>query len=369
MPLPSELLETTGVTLLIDSLRYSALPLSKYFVHKWLDRYDAATTSSSSLNTNTTGKVIILLLETKDLFLLLGDEAKRLGLLGVVDCVTNPIGWDCVKESPQQKMVLCSNYADSSSIVQAIKKLIDSEQDYSANISVAIDSLVPFIIKNGIDAATSLVNRIMQIKSTSTPTGDQTTHPIRRIVATIHEDVIFDTIALDRFAYISSVVMRTGPPALELLPTGVVSTSSKADGELQILQKRESSKVIRLSEEYALDSKTETLTFLPRSNRRSRGTTGKRSTSSSTSSSSSTPPGAVSSLAAEIASLKSVTTTFNLGITEEQKKVKEGVELPYVHKNKTTTLPSSSSSGGGVIYLDPDDIEYESDDPDDDLDI
>eukprot|EP01102_Stenamoeba_stenopodia_P000094 TRINITY_DN1006_c0_g1_i1.p1 TRINITY_DN1006_c0_g1~~TRINITY_DN1006_c0_g1_i1.p1 ORF type:complete len:433 (-),score=121.07 TRINITY_DN1006_c0_g1_i1:94-1317(-) len=407
MPLPSELLETIGVTLAIDSLRYPALPLFRYFVRKWLDRSESIiSTQNTAINSNNGVQKVILILFESTADLLPSEELQRPGLLGIVDCVTNPLGWEAataVGSSTGSKTAICSDYSRTSSIVQAVKQIIDStELDDSSptTISIAIDSLVPFVIRNGVDAGVNLVNRIMQIKPTNknslnittkdnelgTPTTTTSTSlpnsedalAIKRVFTIVHEDVVFDTTAIDRLSYFASVVMRTGPPALELLSSAVLSTISKADGEIQILQKRESGKVIRLTEEYTYsggDNNTQrpSLTFLPRSKRgvgSKRGATSTRTSSSSSSSSSSTP----TTLAAGVdaMSLRAVTTTFNLGITEEQKKAKDEVQLPYVHKNKSTTTGSGGSggsTGGGVIYLDPDDIEYESDDPDDDLDI
>jgi len=68
--------------------------------------------------------------------------------------------------------------------------------------------------------------------------------------------------------------------------------------------------------------------------------------------------------------------TFDVSLTEEQKKAKEAVILPYVHQGqKPQSKPSDNTklfgdeSKEGTIYIDADDDAFEASDPDEDLDI
>jgi hypothetical protein len=78
--------------------------------------------------------------------------------------------------------------------------------------------------------------------------------------------------------------------------------------------------------------------------------------------------------------------TFNISLTEEQKKAKDAVVLPYVHQGRTQQQQQQTSSsnsnnnntkdnlgndedGRGVIYIDADDDAFQASDPDEDLDI
>jgi hypothetical protein len=68
-----------------------------------------------------------------------------------------------------------------------------------------------------------------------------------------------------------------------------------------------------------------------------------------------------------------------LSLTEEQKKAKESVILPYVHQGQpfSSSLslgtpaknPISNEEKSGIIYIDADDDAFQASDPDEDLDI
>ncbi|OUM69740.1 hypothetical protein PIROE2DRAFT_57279 [Piromyces sp. E2] len=57
--------------------------------------------------------------------------------------------------------------------------------------------------------------------------------------------------------------------------------------------------------------------------------------------------------------------TFNLNLTEEEKKTKNQLELPYL-----SVQDNNDTAGSGEIYFDPElDDEFDDDDPDADLDF
>uniref|UniRef100_A0A8D8XTD7 Elongator complex protein 5 n=1 Tax=Cacopsylla melanoneura TaxID=428564 RepID=A0A8D8XTD7_9HEMI len=57
--------------------------------------------------------------------------------------------------------------------------------------------------------------------------------------------------------------------------------------------------------------------------------------------------------------------TFNLGLSESEKLVRDQLILPYVNSGRADQLVSGG--GGGMIYVEPED--YDEEDPDDDLDV
>ncbi|CAG8441521.1 16397_t:CDS:2 [Acaulospora morrowiae] len=61
---------------------------------------------------------------------------------------------------------------------------------------------------------------------------------------------------------------------------------------------------------------------------------------------------------------------FNLSLTEEQKKAKDEVILPYVKIQDQYEEKGSPTAGGGTIFYEPDDADdFDEEDPDEDLDI
>ncbi|KAI8086009.1 Elongator complex protein 5 [Halteromyces radiatus] len=65
--------------------------------------------------------------------------------------------------------------------------------------------------------------------------------------------------------------------------------------------------------------------------------------------------------------------SFNLSLTDEQRKTKENLVLPYLKAQQVEidgSTSSSTSSSGGAIYYEPDAADdFDDEDPDDDLDI
>lgn len=369
MALPSELFESSGLVLLFDSIVYPARPFSRLFLHKWVARSQQRTEGGRGAEAEKPWGTTLAILFEDPPKAFLEDPHVTLtggGFLGFLDCQSDPLGWEKTlpaslavpsADGGETLVTQCHKAFELEGLVAQVDRLLEG-QNTPGNLY--IDSLTPFLLRNGGLNTSLLLNRLLQLR---TAAG---VPKVQRILTTFHEDVISHypggdkerTVSgshlLERLSYLATLILQTAPPPLTINELSLSSTLAGAnllpfpssEGQLHVLQRRPSGKVIRLIKDYRIDTKGNVSLLSAH-----RGS-GKTSAAASA---------AAASLPPELASAM---TTFNLGSTEKQKKARKEVELPYMQRQK-----SEGTGGGGIIYLEPTDEEYESDDPDDDLEI
>eukprot|EP01095_Lingulamoeba_sp_RSL-Kostka_P006946 TRINITY_DN2206_c0_g3_i2.p1 TRINITY_DN2206_c0_g3~~TRINITY_DN2206_c0_g3_i2.p1 ORF type:complete len:422 (-),score=141.01 TRINITY_DN2206_c0_g3_i2:68-1333(-) len=142
------------------------------------------------------------------------------------------------------------------------------------------------------------------------------------------------------------VVITLPPPSLEQIEIGRSMLKQNPNNRLlTILHKRQSGRVARALEGYGIDKNNQLIKIK----------VAKTNISINTASEQKIDP--------------SSNLTFNLKLTEEQKKIKQGVVLPYTHHLHKKTKEEEIEAKRGTIFFEIEDDDYDSEDPDDDLDI
>eukprot|EP00057_Strongylocentrotus_purpuratus_P004032 XP_003727877.1 PREDICTED: elongator complex protein 5 [Strongylocentrotus purpuratus] len=234
---------------------------------------------------------------------------------------TDPQGWN------QDRNVIPSNYnavqlSSDKSLVEHVK---DRKGSGSGQIAVVIDSLTPYILHRSAPFTCKSLHALTHLPETSE-------FQVTQVVSLIHSDVHDDSV-LRAIGHLSSTVIHVSANM------SIAPLDREPMGYCDIQHKRASGKVLQKREGYSVGENYQIITFLglPSTN-----TTSEREHQ----------PDPTANL------------TFNLTLSESEKKARENVVLPF------TKASNNSTTGSGQIFYEPDQADdYDDEDPDDDLDI
>ncbi|XP_063965511.1 elongator complex protein 5-like [Lytechinus pictus] len=233
---------------------------------------------------------------------------------------TDPQGWN------SDRNMIPSNYntihlTSEKGFVDHIK---ERKEPGSGQIAVVIDSLTPYILHRSAPFTCKSLHALTHLPE---PSEFQVT----QVVSLIHSDV-HDESVLRAIGHLSSTVIHVSANM------SIAPLDREPMGYCDIQHKRSSGKVLQKREGYSIGDSYQLITFL-----------GLPSTNT-------TEPDQQPDPTANL--------TFNLTLSESEKKARENVVLPF------TKVSNNSTTGSGQIFYEPDQVDdYDDEDPDDDLDI
>lgn len=233
---------------------------------------------------------------------------------------TDPQGWN--KDSPASSKYNQVCFTSNKDLVDHVKEKRKVE---SHQVAVVIDSLTPHILHR----TAPLTCRSLH---TLTHLPEPADFQVVQVLSLVHADV-HDESVLASIGHLSTTVIDVSPNR------SIMPMDKEPMGYCDILHKRQTGKVLQRREGYSIGDNYELITFQ-----------GLASSAPNTEQEQQPDPTA--------------NLTFNLSLSESEKKARENVVLPY------TKVSNNPTPGTGQIFYEPDQVDdYDDEDPDDDLDI
>ncbi|KAI8394337.1 Elongator complex protein 5 [Radiomyces spectabilis] len=337
--------KNSSFILINDSVQFGALPLLTEFTR-------------CSLANN--GTVVVLLTETSPTAWLQRFTTSDTGRMQIIDAFTDPEGWD----EPTTNVPNIHVVRDVRNVMGSLLSTLAEKVQNQPQTLILIDSLTPL-------AQISQYQTYQLVKVLESLTSDAC-----RLVIGYHADiylpstngimlqgalnrlasVVLSLEALKEHSYHDTQAALTGFVIQDafsyMRPTNnVISKGALA----KIEWRRKSGKVQYETNGFFVDLNSNTLKIVPGSQ-----LTGKEVEEKEESIESDLPQG--------MANL-----SFNLSLTEEQKKAKENLVLPYMKVQNADAYSievDQTKKAEGTIYYEPDAADdFDDEDPDDDLDI
>lgn len=272
------------------------------------------------------------------------------------DCFSDPLGWTGSGALIPETLT-APDFPHAHGVIDLRAAVGGASGPDRWPLCVVLDSLSPLLLHAGWPR---VLSRLRALADRRHDDGVQ----VRQVVALLHGDAHAEGTTADAVRHAASTVLTltSAPPRAFPHVPGSGSTSGSGQAapqscfDVSVLHKRRSGKVVRLDERMAVVDGFESRLIAD----------GARSSGATTANSGEAP---VCDPTAEL--------TFNLRLTEDERKARDRVALPYqlsAQQKQDLLTPGVSASptqiGGGRIFYCPDDADdIDDEDPDDDLDI
>ncbi|KAI8380168.1 Elongator complex protein 5 [Blakeslea trispora] len=334
---------STSFILINDTIRLSSLPL-------------LIDISKRALDDNKT--VIAILTETSPQAW--RERFSHDSNIFIVDCYSDPFGWDDASDHNCQNTV---KITDIQAIEKSILSTVINKTLTSPNFQLIVDSLIPF-------AQISQQRTYQLVKSLESLTTESS-----RLAIGFHSDlklVAKSGLALQSsLTRLASVIIQLEPlkerthfetqsaltgfiPQDTFSYLTVTSNCTTKGGIAHIEWRKKSGKVQYHSDGFVLNSKGY-LDVVPVS--QLTGVVEQQ-------------PEEIEAMEVDKKSDPTANLSFNLSLTEEQRKAKDSLVLPFMKAQQLEVSTEEEKKSGGLIYYDPDAADdFDDEDPDEDLDI
>ncbi|KAI8079706.1 Elongator complex protein 5 [Gilbertella persicaria] len=334
--------KSTSFVLINDTIRFSSLPL-------------LADISKRALDDNKT--VIALLTETSPKAW--RERFSANNNIFIIDCYSDPYGWDYATETQEQNTVKVTHIQD---MEKAILSSIIEKTMNTPDFLIVVDSVIPL-------AKISQHRTYQFVKTLESLTTDT-----NRLVLGYHSDIKLASksgLSLqDSLTRLASVIIKLEPlkerthfetqsaltgfvPQDTFSYLTVTSNCTAKGGIAHVEWRKKSGKVLYESSGFLLNSRGY-LDVVPISQ-----LTGVIESQ----------PDESETVERDNKSDPTANLSFNLSLTDEQRKVKENLVLPFM-KAQQLEVSTEDEKKSSLIYYDPDAADdFDDEDPDEDLDI
>ncbi|CAO3638491.1 unnamed protein product [Mucor hiemalis] len=305
--------------------------------------------------------LIVVLTETSPSFWKQQFHTDKVKDMFIIDAFSNPRGWDDSVTEKDSNVLQVNDINNMEELI--LKPIMKKVMNTAANCTILMDSITPlalisqrrtYQLLKALESLTTDSIRLMvgyhsDIKLTSS-TGLNMQDSLKRLAS-----VIIDLEAIKEKTHFETQAALTGFIPQDTFSYLTITSNSIVKGGIANIEwRKKSGKVTYESNGFIFNHQTKRLEVIPKSVIDNEKSITEEELTSATESMQIDPTANLS---------------FNLSLTEEQRKAKENLVLPYL-KAQQLEVSIDEEKKTGLIYYDPDAADdFDDEDPDDDLDI